>query len=71
MTVTNARSLRCHPIDWDDTTETCFGLVNEEQLVSQPYQFQLSSNEYGRVHGFFIENVFYIVWLDPDHLLYS
>ncbi|TAF05171.1 MAG: hypothetical protein EAZ77_14545 [Nostocales cyanobacterium] len=71
MTVTNARSLRCHPIDWYDTTETCFGLVNEEQLVSQPYQFQLSSNEYGRVHGFFIEYVFYIVWLDPDHLLYS
>ncbi|RUS96804.1 hypothetical protein DSM107003_22100 [Trichormus variabilis SAG 1403-4b] len=52
MTVTNARSLRCHPIDWNDTTETGFGLVDEEQLVSQPYQFQLSSNEYGRVHGF-------------------
>ncbi|QXE21583.1 hypothetical protein B6N60_00260 [Richelia sinica FACHB-800] len=45
--------------------------MDEEQLVGQPYQFQLSSNEYGRVHGFFIENVFYIVWLDPDHLLYS
>jgi hypothetical protein len=71
MTVTNARSLRCHSIDWNQTTETGFGLVHEEQLVSQPYQFQLSSNEYGRVHGFFIDNVFYIVWLDPDHLLYS
>ncbi|NET71718.1 MAG: hypothetical protein F6K62_12515 [Sphaerospermopsis sp. SIO1G2] len=71
MTVKNARILRCHPIDWNDTTENGFGLVDEEQLVGQPYQFQLSSNEYGRIHGFFIENIFYIVWLDPDHLLYS
>jgi hypothetical protein len=31
----------------------------------------VSANEYGRVHGFFIGNVFYIVWLDPDHKLYS
>jgi hypothetical protein len=71
ITVINAKSLRCHKIDWADTTETCFGLMNEDQLVDIPYQFQLSSNEYGRIHGFFIENVFYVVWLDPDHLLYS
>ncbi len=71
MTVKNAKNLRCHPINWKDTTENGFGLLNEEQLVDTPYQFQLSSNEYGRVHGFFIENVFYIVWLDPDHKLYS
>ncbi|MGI2906186.1 hypothetical protein [Tolypothrix sp. VBCCA 56010] len=71
ITVINAKRLRCHAIDWDRTTETCFGLPNEEQLVDTPYQFQLSSNEHGRVHGFFIENVFYIVWLDPDHRLYS
>lgn len=72
ITVTNAKSLRCHPIDWADTTETCFGIPQQEQLVSTPYQlFQFSANEHGRVHGFFIENVFYIVWLDPDHKLYS
>jgi hypothetical protein len=71
ITVINAKRLRCHTIDWDRTTETCFDLPNEEQLVDTPYQFQLSSNEYGRVHGFFIENIFYIVWLDPDHRLYS
>lgn len=29
------QSLRCHPIDWDDTTETCFGFPGEEQLVDQ------------------------------------
>lgn len=64
-------SLRCHPIDWTDTSEICFDIPNEEQLVDTPYQFSVSSNEHGRVHGFFIEEVFYIVWLDPAHQLYS
>ena len=74
MTVQNAKSLRCHPIDWNDSrvTENRFGIKNEKQLVDTPYQlFQLSSNEHGRVHGFFIQNMCYIVWLDPDHKLYS
>lgn len=67
-----SKSLRCHSIEWEDTTEpNGFGLPNEEKLAYLPYQFQISSNEHGRVHGFFIENVFYIVWLDPDHNLYS
>jgi len=63
-------ALRCHPIDWDDTTEECFGFPGEEQIVSTPYQLSVSSNEHGRVHGFFINEIFYIVWLDPDHKLY-
>jgi hypothetical protein len=25
---------------------------------------------HGRVHGFLIDEIFYIVWLDPEHLLY-
>ncbi|HEY9850228.1 MAG TPA: hypothetical protein V6D28_12260 [Leptolyngbyaceae cyanobacterium] len=67
-----SQSLRCHGIDWKDTTEpNGFGIPNEDQLVNTPYQFQISANEYGRVHGFFSENVFYIVWLDPEHNLYS
>jgi len=67
-----SRSLRCHAIDWQDTTEPDgFGIPHEEQLVNTPYQFQISANEYGRVHGFFSENIFYIIWLDPDHNLYS
>lgn len=67
-----SKSLRCHGIVWQDTTEpNGFGILNEEVLVNTPYQFQISANEYGRVHGFFSENIFYIVWLDPDHNLYS
>ncbi|MGB3515574.1 MAG: hypothetical protein WBA43_03905 [Elainellaceae cyanobacterium] len=63
-------ALRCHPIRWEDTSEYGFGLPNEEQLVDIPYQFSVSSNEHGRVHGFLIDEVFYVVWLDPEHLLY-
>jgi hypothetical protein len=70
LLVNRSSTLRCHPIKWEDTSENGFGLPNEEQLVDIPYQFSLSSNEHGRVHGFFIDEVFYIVWLDPDHLLY-
>ncbi|WP_219907664.1 hypothetical protein [Aphanothece hegewaldii] len=70
LLVNRSSTLRCHPINWEDTSENGFGLPNEEQLVDTPYQFSLSSNEHGRVHGFFIDDVFYIVWLDPQHLLY-
>ena len=64
-------TLRCHPIKWEETSEKSgFGVPNEQQLVDTPYQFSLSANEHGRVHGFFINETFYIVWLDPDHLLY-
>jgi len=63
-------SIRCHPIEWIHTSEEGFGFKDEEQLVDTPYQLQLTSNRHGRIHGFFIEAVFYVVWLDPDHLLY-
>lgn len=70
LLMNRSRTLRCHPIKWENTSENGFGLPNEEQLVDTPYQFSLSSNEHGRVHGFLIGEVFYVVWLDPRHLLY-
>lgn len=70
LLVNRSSMLRSHPIRWENTSEDGFGLPNEEQLVGTPYQFSLSSNEHGRVHGFLIDQIFYIVWLDPDHLLY-
>lgn len=66
-----SQALRCHKINWSEVTEECFGLSNEDQLVSKPYQFQISANAYGRIHGFFINDVFYIRWLDPKHNLYK
>ena len=44
--------------------------LNEELRATTAWQFQLSANEHGRVHGFFIGNIFYIIWLDQDHKLY-
>lgn len=64
-------ALRAHPINWNNTTESSFNLKNEDQLVTIPYQFELTANAYGRIHGFIIGSVFYIRWLDPDHKLYT
>ncbi len=71
LLLSRSSAIRCHPIEWSDTTEKEFGIANEEQLVDTPYQIAVSANAYGRIHGFFIDNIFYIVWLDPNHLLYS
>ena len=68
---THRVGLRCHSHIWSDTTEkNGFGLKGELS-DSEGWQFQLSSNEHGRVHGFFIDNVFFVVWLDPEHKLYK
>jgi hypothetical protein len=43
----------------------------EDEFTQDKYQLTISTNEHGRIHGFFILDVFYVVWLDPDHELYS
>ena len=72
MTVRNKRALRCHAIDFksETVTENTFGVLGED-VEDDAWQFQLSSNKHGRVHGYFVENVFYVVWLDPEHQLYA
>jgi hypothetical protein len=70
LTTNRSKALRCHPINWETTSRNGFGIPNEDQIVDTPYQFSLSSNEHGRIHGFFIDNLFYVVWLDPTHQLY-
>lgn len=67
----STKALRNHFINWEDTTQREFGLPNEQQLVNRPFQFGISANEHGRVIGFFIGFVFYVVWFDPDHNTYS
>ncbi len=64
-------SLRAHPIEWTTTSEANgFNFPKHEEIVDTPYQFAVSGNEHGRVHGFFIYNTFYVVWLDKNHKLY-
>lgn len=67
-------SLRCHAIEFSGTTEPegfseLPGPLKKEGV--QPFQFSVSSNEHGRVHGFFIGDIFYVVWIDPHHRLYE
>lgn len=68
----NSKSLRSHSHDWSTTTEpNGYSNLNEHLKECLSWQFSLSSNEHGRVHGLLIDNVFYIVWLDPNHNLYN
>ena len=64
-----------HPIDWKDNKirESGFNCL-DSRLMEQIREecWQLGINNHGfRIHGFFIENVFYVVWLDPNHELYE
>lgn len=65
-------ALRAHPIDWSDTqVKDGFAHLNEQLRAVEPYQISCSSNEHGRIHGFFVQNIFYVIWFDPEHYLYS
>mgnify|MGYP001573162392 CR=1 FL=1 len=65
------RSMKSHPITWEDTTEKDgFSYLND-QFSGDDWQFEITRNEHGRVHGTLIDHVFYVVWLDPDHQLYQ
>jgi hypothetical protein len=65
-------SLRAHPIDWRHTSEKKgFSHLNSQLQDIPAYQFQISSNEHGRIHGFILENIFFIIWFDPEHNLYT
>jgi hypothetical protein len=73
--LTNARpntALRFHRIDWKDdrVSVKTVGIRGWEEYDESAWQFSISANEHGRVHGFLIDNVFYVVWLDPEHRLY-
>lgn len=70
----SSRSLRCHRIDWNDSrvSENGFGITGDDGFYDDhAWQMSISSNEYGRIHGFFSDNVFYAVWLDKNHDLYA
>lgn len=65
-------ALRSHPIDFSETSEPGgFRTLNEQLRAEQAWQFQLTANEHGRVHGILLLDTFYVVWIDPDHELYD
>lgn len=65
------KTARCHKLAWEDTSESGgFSNLNEQLQQLTPWQISISTNNYGRVHGFFIDSTFYAVWIDHDHKLY-
>jgi len=64
-------TLRIHPIRFgeDRLTVHSFGVLGIE-ADKTAWQFSLSANEHGRVHGFLLGDTFFIRWLDPEHNLY-
>ncbi|AWY60224.1 hypothetical protein A8H35_02770 [Burkholderia thailandensis] len=64
-------SLRIHTLKWAETSEPGgYAHLTEQLQQCEPWQFGLSVNEHGRVHGLLIDEVFYVVWLDVNHRMY-
>lgn len=68
----SSKAVRVHPINFhsDPVSVRSFGL-REVPADERAWQFSVSANEHGRVHGFLMGNIFFIRWLDPDHNLYA
>lgn len=65
------KALRNHQHDWSKTSRPeGFGNLNDHFKGKDGWQFCLSANEHGRVHGIIIDDTFYVIWLDHDHRLY-
>lgn len=66
-----SKSIRAHTHDWPKTARPDgYSHLNEQHKDYPGWQFCLSANEYGRVHGLMIGNVYYVIWLDLNHALY-
>ena len=66
----NASSLHCHELDWNKTSRPK-GFSHLKNLSQDHEPFQLGVGKVkGRIIGFFVDDIFYVVWFDPDHLLY-
>jgi hypothetical protein len=66
-----SKAVRCHPIKWNDTTKQAgFHCLNKQLRDLEPWQLQIEKEIYGRMHGFFIDDIFFIVWFDSEHRLY-
>lgn len=66
------RAIRNHPIAWEETARPKGFSHLPDQYEDYPaFQFSVSANEYGRVHGLMINDTFHVVWLDCNHRLYA
>ncbi|MEQ5975455.1 hypothetical protein U2I57_05550 [Bacillus cereus] len=58
---------KAHQHNWDKLSHRYpMSDILFEQVKDDCWQFRLSKST-GRIHGFIIGNIFYVVWLDPHH----
>ena len=66
-----SKSLMLKRINWEGSAEPDgFNINNKELFWEHSWEFRISVNEHGRVHGFLTGNTFCMVWLDPSHSLF-
>ena len=71
FTGTTDKTVRNHKHDWDRTSRPRgFVNLNAHFQAYDGWQFCLTANEHGRVHGIMIDDTFYVIWLDQNHNLY-
>ena len=65
-------SVRSHPISWAETTEPeGFKHLNPQLREEEAWQFQITKDIHGRIHGLLLEDIFFVIWIDPRHKLYQ
>lgn len=69
--INSGKSLRAHMHIWSKTSRPKgYEHLNEQFQAYPGWQFCLTANEHGRVHGLIIGDTFYVIWLDQQHKLY-
>ena len=65
------KAVRNHSHDWTRTDRPDgFASLNEQYRAYPGWQFCITANEHGRVHGIIVDDTFYVIWLDHHHRLY-
>lgn len=62
-------TLKFHNHEKDKVDDWPKYLVENEELEESFFQIGFGLSK-GRAHGILIDNVFYVIWLDPHHYLY-
>jgi hypothetical protein len=66
-----SKALRAHRITWSETSEPAgFSRLNSQMREEEAWQFEITANEHGRIHGLLQDDTFFVVWIDPTHALY-
>jgi hypothetical protein len=72
FTETRSTAVRNHSINWSETSRPDgFAHLPQQLRECRAWQFSISANEYGRVHGLLVGAIFYAIWLDYHHQLYA